>query len=69
MNKEQRKSLLGHLDNVLGYSIESNGTAETIRDIRPDVLHTWLLLSILDRLESIDESLIVLAQAKEQGHG
>ena len=66
MNKEQRKALQDHLNPVIGYSLESNGAAETLRDIRPDVLHTWALLSILARLESIDESLIALTQAKEQ---
>lgn len=67
MTSEQRKELQAHLDELLGYGLEKNGAHEVIRDIRPDTLHTWLLLSILERLESIDESLITM-MAKEQEH-
>jgi hypothetical protein len=69
MNSEQRKALQDHLDSRLGYCLDANGAQETLGEIRPDVLHTWLLLSILERLERIDESLSAMRQTKEQGRG
>lgn len=53
MNSEQRKAMQDHLDEVLGYSLEADGAHETIRDVMPDTIHTWILLSILDRLEAL----------------
>lgn len=67
MTSEQRKELQANLDRVIGFSLEKDSAHETIRDIRSDIMHTWLLLSILERLESIDESLVVLMAKEQEG--
>lgn len=65
MNSEQRKAMQSDLDAKLGYSLEEHGAHVTIRDVMPGVMQTWLLLAILERLESIAESLDAIAARGE----